>query len=163
MSFKEYSFATDIRRFDVDLKHHYIVVPDTVADGLLAAGTRRVVGTINGHTVRRALQNRRNGERFLILGQGLLRDIGVEFGDTVDVVIGTDSDPDYVETGEELAEVLEQDEEAAARWKTMTPGRQRSLALYVTTARRTETRIKRALELAEKLRTNTLYGDRERG
>jgi hypothetical protein len=162
MSSKEYRFATDIRRFDVDLKHHYIVVPGAVADALLAAGTRRVAGRINGHPVRRALQNRRNGERFLILGQGLLRDIGVEFGDTVDVIISTDSDPDFVETGEELAEVLEQDEEAAARWNAMTPGRQRSLALYVTTARRTETRIKRALELAERIRTNTLYGDRER-
>src|SRR5262245_53670690 len=105
----EHSFTTDIRRFDVDLKHHYIVVPDKVADALIGAGTRRVAGTINHHPVRRALQNRKNGERFVILGQGLMRDIGVEFGDSVDVLLVTDSDPDYVETGEELAEVLEQD------------------------------------------------------
>jgi hypothetical protein len=162
MPSKTYRFTTDIRRFDVDMKHHYIEVPEKIASRLVSEGSRRVEGTINGHPVRRAIQNRRNGERIIILGQGLLRDIGAGFGDPVEVALGVDSDPDYVDMGEELAEVLEQDEEAAARWNSMTPGRQRSLALYVTTARRTETRIKRALELAEKLRTNTLYGDRER-
>jgi uncharacterized protein YdeI (YjbR/CyaY-like superfamily) len=54
---------------------------------------------------------------------------------------------------------LEQDEEAAARFYAMTRGRQRSLASYVTSAKREETRVKRAVELAHKLRTRTLYGD----
>jgi hypothetical protein len=36
---------------------------------------------------------------------------------------------------------------------------QRSIASYVTSAKRQETRIKRALELAHKLKTYTLYGD----
>ena len=61
--------------------------------------------------------------------------------------------------GEELEEVLRQDAEAFARWQTFTTGKKRSLALYVTTAKRIETRIKRALELAEKIRTNQLHSD----
>ena len=42
----------------------------------------------------------------------------------------------------------------------MTPGRQRGLAYYITSAKTTDTRLKRALEIAHKLRTHTLYGDR---
>ena len=48
---------------------------------------------------------------------------------------------------------------AAARFASLTPGRQRSLAYYVDSAKRDATRIRRALDLAHKLKTHTLYGD----
>ena len=67
-----------------------------------------------------------------------------------------DPTPQAVELGEELTEVLAQEPEAAARFYAMTPGRQRSLAHYVLSAKRVDTRIKRALELAYKIKTNTL-------
>ena len=118
-----------------------------------------MIGTFNGTPVSRGIIRNRHGERFLYLSRDLLRDIGAGAGDTVEVEVRPDPAPERVDLGEELAAALEQDEEAAARWATFTPGLQRSMASYVTSAKRVETRIKRALELARKLRTHTLYGD----
>lgn len=103
--------------------------------------------------------NRADGSRMLVLGLQLLKDVGAVSGDSISVRIEPDPDPEYVEMCEEFVEVLEQDTAAATRFYSMTRGMQRSLALYVNTAKRSETRIKRSLELAMKLRTNTLSGD----
>lgn len=158
-----YAFAGPILRLDTGLRQHYLPLPADVADAWRAAGVRRVVGTLNGHLVTRGIQGRRDGERYLLLGRALLRAVGADFGDTVEAVLRPDPESDRIDLGEEFAAVLDQDAEAAARFASMTPGRQRSLASYVTGARRVETRIKRALELAEKLRTYTLYGDLREG
>ena len=93
------------------------------------------------------------------MGQVVLRDIGARLGGTVTVVLQPDPDPDSIDLGEELTVVLEQDEQAAARFDSMSPGRRRSLAYYVTSAKRVDTRIRRALDLAHKLKTRTLHGD----
>ena len=155
----EYAFAAPVLRLDDGLRYHYLPLPDDVADALQADGVRVLLATLNGRAFRRAVQGRRDGARYLLLGQSILRDIGAGFGDTVAVVLRPDPDPDRVDLGEEFEAVLEQDEEAAERFSGMTRGRQRSLAYYVNSARRTETRIRRALALAHKLRTQTLYGD----
>lgn len=155
----EYHFAGPVLRQDVGFRQHYIPVPPEIADDLLATSGRRVIAVMNGHEERRAIQSNKDGERFILLGIPLLREIGAKLGDIVMVTLRPDPEPERIDLGEELTAVLEQDEEAAARFYAMTPGRQRSLAYYVTSAKRTETRITRALELAKKLRTHTLYGD----
>lgn len=154
-----YHFPAPILRRDDWMRMHYAPIPTDIADELEAAGVRRVIVTVNGRTLRRAIQRTGEGERHVLLGMPFLREAGVREGDVAPVELYPDPDPDYIELGEEFSEVLEMDEEAAARFFAMTPGRQRSLAYYVTSAKRQETRIKRALELAHKLRTHTLYGD----
>ncbi len=59
-----------------------------------------------------------------------------------------------------FALVLEQDPAARERWDTFPVGRQRSLLHFITSAKQEATQIKRAWELAEKIRTHTLYGDK---
>ena len=142
------------------LRQHFIPVSPDIAGALMEEGSRRVVATLNGRPYRRAIQNNKDGEYFILLGRGLLREIGAQYGDEVVVELAPDPDPDYVELGEEFSEVLELDEEAAARFFAFTPGKQRGLAYYVNSAKRSETRIKRALEIAHKLKTCTLYGDK---
>jgi hypothetical protein len=153
-----FAFAAPVLRFDDAFGYHYLPVPDPIAEAYDAAGVRRLVATLNGHALRRALQSR-DGARALIVGQAHLRDLGAAYGDTVEVELRPDPDPDAVDLGPEFEAALDQDEAAAARFFAMTPGRQRSLAYYVTSAKREATRVKRALELAHKLRTHTLYGD----
>jgi hypothetical protein len=155
----EYAFAAPLLRHADGMRQHYLPLPAEVADALAAAGVRRVVGTLNGHPVSRGVQGRKDGERFLLLGQDLLREIGVTYGETVFAVLRPDPEPDRVELPQEFAAALAADPEAAARFHAMTPGRQRSLAYYAGSAKRPETRQARALELAHKLRTHTLYGD----
>lgn len=155
-------FTAPILRQDYGMKQHYAPIPTDLANDYLAHGIRRIVVTMNGRDVRRAIQSSKDGDRFILLGIPLLREIRAGFGDMVEITMRPDPEPDLVDLGEEFTAVLELDDEAAERFYAMTPGRQRSLALYVTSAKRTETRIARALELAEKIRTRTLYGDRKK-
>ncbi|HYE96690.1 MAG TPA: YdeI/OmpD-associated family protein [Rubricoccaceae bacterium] len=157
----EHTFAAPVLRLDEPpLRMHYVPLPADVAEALRAAGVRRLLCRFNGRPLKRAVQGRVGGERFVLLNVAFLREIGAREGDTVVVELRPDPDPDAIDLGEELAIVLEQDEAAAARFFAFTPGMQRSLASYVTSAKRPETRIKRALALAHKVRTNALYGDR---
>ncbi len=75
------------------------------------------------------------------------------------VTIEPDPEPNAIDVCDEFLIALEQDPDAMERWEELTPGKQRSLAHHVSSAKREETRIKRALDLAMKLRTRTLHGD----
>ncbi|HEX7069464.1 MAG TPA: YdeI/OmpD-associated family protein [Rhodothermales bacterium] len=157
------AFAGPVLRAVGDFPHHYVPLPVDVADALSAAGATRVRGTLNGIPFRRAVQGRPDGERHLMFGRAFLRDAGAEQGDMVVVELWPDPDPNRVDLCEELRVALEHDPEAANRFHAMTPGRRRSMDYYVTSAKRPETRIKRALELAHELRTCTLHSDRSSG
>ena len=152
------SFASPVLRAETGMGYHFLPVPAESAARLVASGTRRVVAVLNGVPVRRAVVTH-EGAPVLLVGIPLLREIGARVGDTVLVDVSPDPDPDRVDLGDEFEAVLADDAEASDRFFAFTPGRQRSLASYVTGAKRTETRLKRALELARKIRTNTLSGD----
>ena len=152
-------YTGKIERLTDGYKHHYVSVPADFVEEMKKKGARRVIATINGHEVRRAINSRKDGRRFLILGQPLLKEIGIELGDMVKVTLRVDDEPDRVDMVEEFKAVLDTDEEAAERFYSFTPGKRRSLELYVSTAKSVDSRIKRALELAEKIKTRTLSSD----
>ena len=156
----EFYFSAPVLRLETGMKMHYLPIPQEIAITLRERKIRRVIGTLNGVSVNRGVMGSKDGDSYLIIGRTLLRDIGVILGDTIDAELEEDPNPNHVDIGEEFEAVLEDDEPAAERFYNMTPGKQRSLAHYVTSAKRVETRIKRALELAYKLRTFTLYGDK---
>lgn len=157
----ERTFTSEVIRFDDGMRHHALSVPAAIGVGFREAGIRRLILRIGRQEYRRALQRRRDGRWHLVLGQDIMREIGLEIGERIEITLLADPEPDLVETGPEFAEVLAQDPEAKARWDSFPVGKQRSLALYVTTAKRSDTRLRRALELAEKIRTRSLHGDRE--
>jgi len=157
----EHIFAAPVLRQRGGLRFHYLPLPLEVADALERDGVRRVVMDLNGKPFRRAVQQSTEYGPHLVTGRPILRAAGARLGDMVTVVLRPDPDPDAVEIPAELREVLEQDPEAAARFESFTPGMRRSIVIYVEQAKRTETRVKRSLELAYKMRTRTLHGDRD--
>lgn len=155
----EYHFAAPVLRLDTGLKQHYIPIPMEISDALRVAGVRRVFATLNGHMFNRGIQGRKDGERYLMVGRSILKEIEADYGHTVAVSIVPDPEPDTIDLGEEFRAALDQNAEATARFNEFTPGRQRGLAYYVTNAKRIETRVSRALEIVHKLRTRTLWSD----
>lgn len=141
---------------------HILPVPDEAAAAWKKAKVRRLVGTINGHPVKRALQNHADGGSFLMMGKPLLDEIGLTLKSIAKLEIGPDPTPDELDLPEEWLAVLAQDDAARQRWESFTIGMRRSLAYYITSAKQEPTRIKRSLELAKKLRTNGLYSDRQK-
>ena len=152
-------YAAPVLRRQDGMRMHYLPVPAEFAGMLRQSGTRRVVGTLNGVPVRRALHGIGNGEYQFLIGQKALREIGAALGDTVEVSVLPDPEPDHIDMPDELAAALAADPEAYARWDTFTVGQQRGYAGHVAEAKRAATREKRALDLAYKIRTYTLYAD----
>ncbi|MEM7789247.1 MAG: YdeI/OmpD-associated family protein [Bacteroidota bacterium] len=130
---------------------HYVPLPEAVADAL--DGHDRVEGTLGGHAFRRTVQRRPDGARWLRFGAGWLRDAGLAVGEVVLVEVGPDLDPDRVDLPAELEAALALDPEAARAWDALPPGKRRTLAYGVGRAKRPETRERRALALAEAVRT----------
>jgi len=157
-----YTFSAYLDRMDDGYKHHFVPIPPEIVADIKGKGARRVIATVNGVTLKRALNSRKDGPTFLILGQQYIKQIGVTIGDRVDVQMEIDAEPDAVELVEEFQAVLDTDEEAAALFAEFTPGMQRSLNVHVAQAKQTDTRIKRALELAEKIRTKSLHHQRKK-
>ncbi|MEM9080870.1 MAG: YdeI/OmpD-associated family protein [Verrucomicrobiota bacterium] len=141
--------------------YHVIPVPEKIANELKAAGHKRILLTID-HTIhRRALMNTALGDHFIIFGKNALQQHHLKLGDPVTAQLTTDPNPDAIDIPPELEEALHQDEPALTRWNTFTPGKQRSLCHHVTSAKRPETRARRAVELTEKIRTHTLHTDKK--
>jgi hypothetical protein len=138
---------------------HILPVPEAAAMAWKQARIRRLLGTINGHPIKRALMNHAGGGSFLIVSRDFIKAAGLGFRSPVALVFRPDPTPDRLDLPEEFQAVLDQDDAARSRWETFTPGRQRSLLVSITGAKTEPTRIKRAIELATKIRTRTLYGD----
>ena len=156
----EHVFAGPVLRTDDGLRMHYVPIPAEIDDAL--GGARIVVGTLSDVPFRRAVHGRGDGAPKLLFGKAALAKAGLAFGDTAFVELSAAPDPDAVHLPEELSVALAQDPAAATRFATFTPGRQRSLGVYIDQAKRADTRVRRALELCEKIRTHTLYGDTQR-
>ncbi len=153
------SFIAAVCRFDSSLNFHFFPVPAEICEWVVSHGHRRVLLTVAGVVYRRAIQGGVNELPVIVVGQNILRTIRASEGDEVTLQIAIDPEPDFIELCEEFQAVLDTDSEAAARFYSFTKGKQRSLAYYANSAKRSETRIKRGLELAEKIRTDTLHGD----
>jgi len=154
-------FTATVVRLDTGMRYHALPVPDDVAEKLKASGARRLLATINGHVFKRALQNHADGGSFIILGREQLKTCGLKLRSTATVSLVPDPTPDLLDMPECFALVLDQDDEARTRWDSFPIGRQRSLLHYITSAKQEATQIKRAWDLADKIRTHTLYGDKK--
>lgn len=140
---------------------HYVPIPPDVADALLQNKTRRVILTVNGRTANRYVYQHRDGEYRVILGLATLKELGHRPGDVLFASLMPDPDPDAIDVPPEFEEALAEHPEALKRFNEWTPGKKRSIASYITQAKRPETRIKRAFEMAYKMETYTLYGDKK--
>lgn len=155
-----FSFASRVVRLDHGFRFHAIPVPDDVAVAWKNARVRRVEGTLNGHPVNRGLQNHADGDAFIVIGQDTLKAFGLSEGSEVRLTLKPDPRPDEFVMPEPLVIALEQDDAARARWDTFPPGKRRSLAHHVSSAKQEATQIRRAIDLTEKIRTHSLHGDK---
>lgn len=157
----KFVFETVLGRQKTGLRYHFASVPPEVALAYKLAGITRVIGNANHLPFRLALISDGNSGLFLIINQDSMKKLGITEGSTIRISLEPDPEPNEYPIAEELIEVLVQDEDAHKRFFGLTVGKQRSLATYVNTGKSIETRIKRALDLAYKLKTNSLYADRK--
>ena len=156
-----FAFPAPVLRMDAtSMPYHYLPVPPDIAEDVIAGGERRVIIHVNGVELRRYLFQNKQGEHAVIVSLAALRDMGLARGDMAHVDMQVDPEPDRIDLCEEFRIAMDQDAEAAERFEGLTVGQRRGLAGYIASGKREETRIRRSLAICRKLRTHSLYGDR---
>jgi len=110
----------------------------------------RIVGEIADVPVAGAWMPTGDGRHYFMVSPAVRKDADLAIGDSVTMRFKID-DQSRVDIPEILAEALEQNAEARARWDQQTPGRQRGLTHRIHTARTDATKQRRLLEVLDEL------------
>ncbi|MES2387381.1 MAG: YdeI/OmpD-associated family protein [Bacteroidota bacterium] len=158
----EFTFIGRVDRQETNFRYYIIPVPEEVHLAFKEQGISRTVGEVGGVPFRLALISDGEGGSYIITAMALLKKSHTANGDTVSVTIRPDPEPDNYEIPEEFLEVMAQDEQASKIWFSQPLGRQRSIMSYVVTGKSVDTRIKRSLMIAERMKTDPLYRPKEK-
>jgi hypothetical protein len=160
MEEKSFRFTAPLEVIRGTLKSTVIFVPEAILEKL-PKGRIRTEGTMNGTPFALAIQYKKDGSRYLVVGSILRRAAKLKEGDSVQVIFRL-TDPNKLVIPEELEAVLAQDAEATEIWNTFTQGYQRSLVYYITSVKNIDSRIKRAFEIVEKSKMRALSGQKSK-
>lgn len=155
---KVYTFTGVLSNISSSISYKGIFIPPEILSQLpVAKGRIRVKGTINGHPFNLAIQSAKEAGKYFMISSSLRKVCKLEVGPRPIAVSFSLVDSEELEIPEELLSVLEQDEVAGKIFYAYTKGYQRSLVHYITTVKNIDSRIKRALELAEKIKIRTFH------
>ncbi|MGH2596701.1 MAG: YdeI/OmpD-associated family protein [Actinomycetota bacterium] len=130
---------------------HVIRVEEVLASTLGARHLSRVAGTLNGRPFRSNLA-KMGGRMFLGVHKANVDALGLNFGDTVAVVVNLDAEPlDNDVPTVILVEALRQDPVAAAAWDKLAPSRRREVVGSIRGAKKEETRARRVKRTIDEL------------
>ena len=130
-----------------------IPVPDEVVAAFKEARVKRFIGTLNDeYDMPCALHGRKGGGHYIMLSKRVRKEYEIDPELTLKVQLSEDDSEFGYPVPEEWQAILDFDEEAAVIFKNLSPGKQRSVLHMVSSAKREETRITRALKIAENLK-----------
>lgn len=137
--------------------HHAIPVPEEVAAQFRQPkGAVRILCSVEGKEEFPCALNPRGEGYIIIASKQLIKKHKLSLDAPFMVTIRKDLN-DGLLLPEELAEVLAQDEWAMQLFEKLKPGHKRGLIYYIRTAKTIDTRIKRSLDIVERLKAGTLH------
>jgi len=152
---KKYSFEGVILRFISNPGFHYVNFPFSVKDEFGFSGSVRVECKIGDKTYKRALISDGQGQHYVILNTEMLRYHKVKLGDKVKLEIRKTDAASQIDIPEEFVEALALEEVALKRYEELTPGKQRQICYWISSAKTVDTRVKRSLDILNRLMNNT--------
>lgn len=142
--------------------NHYVRVPMDVSVFFGGGkGRVRVLGTMNGVAIDRALIPDGEGGHEIIIGTDVRKKTKAEPGQRVTFNIYRNPEPDEINIPEELTAAIEMEPEAVRKFAKMTPGMKRNMAYWVNSGKLPETRAKRAVEILRRLMNNYPFGGKK--
>lgn len=132
----------------------FIEIPPEIADELLKDHNklRVVIHFDNNVSFHRALMRNKDGMCFIVLGKTTLKEAKKAAGGVETIRLEKDKSKYGMPMPEEFEEVLRQDEEGNQLFEKLTAGLKRSFLYYINSGKTVDTRIKRSLELVERLK-----------
>ncbi|PJJ54434.1 uncharacterized protein DUF1905 [Hymenobacter chitinivorans DSM 11115] len=117
----------------------------------LGPKAKRLTGSINGYPIRLGLLALGNGEKGIMVNKATCKAAGLRLGQVVAVQLALDPTPDTVDLPPELAEGLAEWPEAQAGFERHNVSMRRAIAYHVSSAKQSETRLKRTVQLLQRL------------
>lgn len=128
-------------------------IPDEVVAVFKEAKIKRFICTLNGeYEMPCGMHALKGGERYLMISKRIRSAYDLDPAAPVEVELREDTSEFGYPVPEEWQAILDFDEEAAVVFTQLSPGKQRSILHMVASAKREETRITRALKIAENLK-----------
>lgn len=145
-------FLGKLDKFDFNHWHFHIPVPHEVAEQMMDENHRRVLIWIkSGGPFHMALMKSKE-YWYVLVNQDLRKKYELDETNTFPVKIERDHSEFGHDVPEELQVLLDQDEEGNYHFRSLTPGKQRSLIYIVTTVKNPESRMKKSLAIIHHLK-----------
>ena len=141
--------------------NHFVSVPSSVTKFFGERGSVRVLGTVNGIEVDRALIPDGDGGHQIIIGTDVRKKIKAVEGTKLVIDIYRNPNPTEIDIPEELIEAIAMEPEAVRKFEKMTPGMKRNMAYWVNSGKLPETRAKRAVEILRRIMNNYPFGGKK--
>lgn len=143
-------FRAELRRTDRGGGGHLVEVPAEVVEALGGGGRIPVNATFNGIPYRGSIVRMGGGPCLGVL-KSIVEEAGVDYGDTLDVVVERDAAERTVEPPPELKKALAANRTAAAAWEKLSFTRRKELARGIEDAKKAETRERRLRAAVDEL------------
>ncbi len=152
---KPISFKTHIDKLSY-LKTFYLEVPAAIVKKIGGIGKVRLLCEVNKQiTFQCGLMSLPEGKAYISINSKRMKELGVENGDTVSVILTEDKSEFGVDVPEELTELFKQDPEGKRRFDLLKPGMQRYILNYVNTVKSPQLRVNKAFMLISNLKNLT--------
>lgn len=134
---------------------HNICIPAEIAAPFIAHNHKRVIVTVSYQEASvnyHAAIQKRSGQFFVMFSKKYQKQIGVFPSDYFNVQLQEDTSKYGVKMPEELEAVLQSDPEVSLIFESFTAGKKRSLIYYILQFKNSQTRIDKALIIAENIK-----------
>ncbi len=152
---KPISFKTHIDKLSY-LKTFYLEIPATVVKKVGGIGKVRLLCEVNKQiTFQCGLMSLPEGKAYISINSKRMKELGVENGDTVAIILTEDTSEFGIDVTEELSQLFKQDPEGKHRFDLLKPGMQRYILNYVNTVKSPQLRVDKAFMLISNLKNLT--------
>ena len=132
--------------------HHLIVVPSEIAENFVnGKGAPRIICSVKGNPEFPCALNPRHGRYVIIASKQLIKKNKLLADVPFEISIRHDPE-NGLRQPEELEAVLDQDEIASQAFAGLNDGYKRGYIYYINQAKSVDSRVKRALEIAAKIK-----------
>ncbi len=149
---KPVSFKTHIDKLS-HLNMFYLEIPAKVVESVGGIGVQRLLCEVN-KTIKFqcGLVALGDGRAYISINGKRMKELGVNCGDPVNLILSEDNSTYGVDVPEELAELFKQDPEGKRRFDGLSPAKQRYILNYIGTVKSPQLRVDKAFMLISNLK-----------
>lgn len=145
-------FTTKLEKFESSVYGFHFKVPINLAELFIDGNNRRVICQINGEIRTQSALMPSSEGWYIFMNKSTRKKLDLIEGQEFEVEIEKDHSEFGMEVPEELSVMLDQEEKAREVFDALTPGKQRSLMYIVSKVKNSESRIRKALAIADHLK-----------